>query len=189
MKFKRTSWTNRSDPTGGRTSSSLPTPGGLVIHAGRPVGSGQSGSASVKFLSGRTRKCIVGLRHSKRSAPAKFRTKTKANSEQRHSSILFCLRPILLPIEYWRCTAILGLVLDSSVLIAAERRKLTPAQVIEDVVETVGTAPIILSALTVAEIGHGIYRANTPEIRERRRAFLDELGKGCALGCALDIPA
>ena len=74
-------------------------------------------------------------------------------------------------------------------LIAAERRKLTPAQVIEDVVETVGTAPIILSALTVAEIGHGIYRANTPEIRERRRAFLDELGKGCALGCALDIPA
>ena len=70
---------------------------------------------------------------------------------------------------------ILGLVLDSSVLIAAERRKLTPAQVIEDVVKTVGTAPIILSALTVAEIGHGIYRANTPEIRERRRAFLDEL--------------
>src|SRR2546422_3939319 len=71
--------------------------------------------------------------------------------------------------------AILGLVLDSSVLIAAERRRLTPAQVIEDVVKTVGTVPIILSAITVAEIGHGIYRANTPEIRERRRAFLDEL--------------
>src|SRR5947207_9491367 len=30
-------------------------------------------------------------------------------------------------------------------------------------------------ALTVAEVGHGIYRANTPEIRKRRRAFLDEL--------------
>ncbi len=29
---------------------------------------------------------------------------TKANSEERHSSILFCLRPILLPTEYWRCT-------------------------------------------------------------------------------------
>ena len=72
-------------------------------------------------------------------------------------------------------SAILGLVLDSSVLIAAERRKLTPAQAIEDVVKKIGTAPIILSALTAAEIGHGIYRANTPEIRERRRAFLDEL--------------
>jgi tRNA(fMet)-specific endonuclease VapC len=72
-------------------------------------------------------------------------------------------------------SAILGLVLDSSVWIAAERRKLTPAQAIENVVKTVGAAPIILSSLTVAEIGHGIYRANTPEIRERRRAFLDEL--------------
>jgi len=71
--------------------------------------------------------------------------------------------------------AILGLVLDSSVLIAAERRKQTPAQIIEDVVKRVGAVPIILSSLTVAEIGHGIYRANTPEIRERRRAFLDEL--------------
>ena len=71
--------------------------------------------------------------------------------------------------------AILGLVLDSSVLITAERRKQTPAQIIEDVVKTVGAVPIILSSLTVAEIGHGIYRANTPEIRERRRAFLDEL--------------
>jgi predicted nucleic acid-binding protein len=70
---------------------------------------------------------------------------------------------------------ILGLILDSSVLIAAERRKLTPAQVIEDVIKTVGTAPIILSALTLAEIGHGIYRASTPEIQHRRRAFLDEL--------------
>ena len=71
--------------------------------------------------------------------------------------------------------AILGLVLDSSVLIAAERRKLTPAQIIEDVVRTAGAVPIILSSLTVAEIGHGIYRANKPEIRDRRRAFLDEL--------------
>ena len=71
--------------------------------------------------------------------------------------------------------AILGVVLDSSVLIAAERRKLTPAQVIEDVVKKVGVVPVILSSLTVAEVGHGIYRANTSEIRDRRRAFLDEL--------------
>ena len=62
----------------------------------------------------------------------------------------------------------LGLVLDSSTLIAAERRNLTADQAIETVKETVGEIPIILSSLTVAEIGHGIYRANTPEIRERR---------------------
>lgn len=71
--------------------------------------------------------------------------------------------------------AILGLILDSSALIAGERRKLTPAQVVEDVVKKIGAVPIILSALTIAEIGHGIYRAKTVEIQERRRAFLDEL--------------
>jgi predicted nucleic acid-binding protein len=72
-------------------------------------------------------------------------------------------------------SAILGLVLDSSVLIAAERRKLRPDQAIESVQKAVGEIPIVLCPLTVAEIGHGIYRANTAEIRQRRRAFLDEL--------------
>lgn len=72
-------------------------------------------------------------------------------------------------------TAILGLVLDSSVLIAAERRNLTAAQAIETVLKVIGDAPLVLSAITVAEIGHGIYRASTPEIRQRRRAFLDDL--------------
>jgi len=66
-------------------------------------------------------------------------------------------------------------VLDSSVLIAAERRKLTAAQAIENLQKTIGEAPVVLSAVTVAEIGHGIYRANTPEIRQRRRSFLDDL--------------
>jgi predicted nucleic acid-binding protein len=70
---------------------------------------------------------------------------------------------------------ILGLMLDSSVLIAAERRKLTAAQAIESVQDVVGEAPVVVSAVTVAEIGHGIYRANTLEIRHRRRAFLDDL--------------
>jgi predicted nucleic acid-binding protein len=70
---------------------------------------------------------------------------------------------------------LLGLVLDSSVLIAAERRNLRPDQAIESVQKVVGEIAIVLSAVTVAEIGHGIYRANTPELRDRRRAFLDEL--------------
>lgn len=40
---------------------------------------------------------------------------------------------------------ILGIVLDFSVLIAAERRKLTAAQIIQDVVQKLGAVPIILS--------------------------------------------
>ena len=29
--------------------------------------------------------------------------------------------------------------------------------------------------MTVAELVHGVYRSNTPEIRKRRRAFIDDL--------------
>ena len=71
--------------------------------------------------------------------------------------------------------ALLGIVLDSSILIAAERRRMRPEQAIETVQKTVGEVPIVLCSLTVAEIGHGIYRADTPETRSRRRKFLDEL--------------
>jgi tRNA(fMet)-specific endonuclease VapC len=72
-------------------------------------------------------------------------------------------------------SALLGIVLDSSILISAERRKMTPEQVIETVQKSVGEVPVVLSSVTVAEIGHGIYRANTPETRSHRRKFLDEL--------------
>ena len=72
--------------------------------------------------------------------------------------------------------ALLGLVLDSSVLIAAERRKLTAAQAIEDVQKISGEVPVVLSAVTIAEIGHGIYRANTPEIRQRGRGVSGRSG-------------
>ncbi len=58
---------------------------------------------------------------------------------------------------------------------SAERRKLTAAQAIENVQQTIGEVPVVLSSVTVAEVGHGIYRANAPEIRERRRAFLGDL--------------
>ena len=72
-------------------------------------------------------------------------------------------------------SALLGVVLDSSVLIAAERRKLPAAEAVESVQKSIGEVPVVLSALTVAEVGHGIYRANSAEVRERRRLFLDEL--------------
>ncbi|MGA7416112.1 MAG: hypothetical protein WBW33_36925 [Bryobacteraceae bacterium] len=69
-------------------------------------------------------------------------------------------------------------MLDSSVLIAAERRQMTAAQAIETVQKTIPELPVVLSAVTVAEIGHGVYRAQAPEIRLRRRTFLDDL-TGC----------
>src|SRR5207249_8402153 len=73
-------------------------------------------------------------------------------------------------------SAIRGLVLDSSVLVAAERARLTTPEVLRNIRATaeVGDAPIVISVMTVAELAHGIYRANTPERRERRRQFVDE---------------
>ena len=39
----------------------------------------------------------------------------------------------------------------------------------------IGDAPIVISAMTVAELAHGIYRANTPKRSQQRRQFVDEL--------------
>src|SRR5205809_1535332 len=74
-------------------------------------------------------------------------------------------------------SAIRGLVLDSSVLVAAERAKLTTPEVLRNIRASadIGDAPIVISAMTVAELAHGIYRANSPERRQRRRQFVDEL--------------
>ena len=62
----------------------------------------------------------------------------------------------------------LGVILDSSVLIAAERRGLTPEKAIETVRATAGEFPIVLYAIAIAVIGHGIYRAKTPEMRDQQ---------------------
>jgi tRNA(fMet)-specific endonuclease VapC len=42
---------------------------------------------------------------------------------------------------------------------------------------TFGEVEIAISAVTLAELLHGVARANTPEIRAARRAFIDELKK------------
>jgi predicted nucleic acid-binding protein len=72
-------------------------------------------------------------------------------------------------------SAFLGVVLDSSVLVAAERKKLTTPEVIRSIGQIIGDVPIVICSLTVAELGHGIYRAITPERAHQRRQFLDEL--------------
>lgn len=59
--------------------------------------------------------------------------------------------------------AIRGLVLDSSVLVAAERNRLNTPEAIRKVREVTGDLTIVISSLTVAELAHGIYRAGTPE--------------------------
>jgi len=68
-----------------------------------------------------------------------------------------------------------GLILDSSVVIAAERRGATVEKLIEQVVAVAGDQDAALSAVGLTELIHGIHRAQTSEIRIRRESFIKEL--------------
>jgi tRNA(fMet)-specific endonuclease VapC len=68
-----------------------------------------------------------------------------------------------------------GLILDSSVLIAGERRHETVKQILERVYDRHGEREIALSVVTIIELTHGIYRAKTEADRTRRTAFTEEL--------------
>ena len=69
----------------------------------------------------------------------------------------------------------MGLILDSSVVIAAERRGDTVEQFIERVVNVTGDQDAALSAIGLTELIHGLYRAKSPAMRLRRESFLTEL--------------
>ncbi len=69
----------------------------------------------------------------------------------------------------------MGLILDSSILIAGERRGETVKQVIERIHAAHGNIETALSAISIIELTHGIYRARTGSIQLRRKVFVDEL--------------
>ena len=59
----------------------------------------------------------------------------------------------------------MGAVIDSSVLIAAERGKLDLPRVLADY----GDEPIAISAITSSELLHGVHRAAESSRRNRRK--------------------
>lgn len=69
----------------------------------------------------------------------------------------------------------MGLILDSSILIAGERRGDTLQQIIQRVNATYGDVESALSAISIIELTHGIYRSKAPHQRASRQAFVDEL--------------
>jgi tRNA(fMet)-specific endonuclease VapC len=72
----------------------------------------------------------------------------------------------------------MGLILDSSVVIAAERRGDTPEQLVQQVIRVAGNQEAALSSVGLTELVHGIYRANSMERRHRRQSFVEELRIG-----------
>lgn len=69
----------------------------------------------------------------------------------------------------------MGLILDSSVAIAAERRDDHVAAMLKRIVAATGDQRAVLSAVGLTELVHGIYRARTAEACNRREAFIREM--------------
>jgi len=69
----------------------------------------------------------------------------------------------------------MGLVLDSSVPIAAEREERPVSQLLASLETRYLETRFILSSITVMELEHGWHRANTAETALKRRRFLDEV--------------
>src|SRR5262249_26138150 len=66
-------------------------------------------------------------------------------------------------------------ILDSSVLIDAERQARPVSELLATIRAELGVTDILLSVISVIELEHGIWRANTPELAQSQRAYLDEL--------------
>ena len=69
----------------------------------------------------------------------------------------------------------MGLILDSNVLISGERRGETVKQLVERVQAAFGDIESAVSAISIVELNHGVYRAKTRDQSGRRRAFVEEL--------------
>ena len=67
-----------------------------------------------------------------------------------------------------------GLILDSSVLISAERKGLNARQALGEIALRAAGEEVALSVVTLVELAQGVARANTPERRAARQQFLNE---------------
>jgi tRNA(fMet)-specific endonuclease VapC len=67
----------------------------------------------------------------------------------------------------------MGLVLDSSVLVFTERQELPASLLLDKLQEQHGVTDIVMSAVSVAELEHGIHRAQSSQQATKRRHYLD----------------
>ena len=58
----------------------------------------------------------------------------------------------------------MGLILDSSVLIATERKARPVGELLAAIRVSTGLTELLLSVVSLIELEHGLWRANTPEI-------------------------
>jgi tRNA(fMet)-specific endonuclease VapC len=73
-----------------------------------------------------------------------------------------------------------GIILDSSVIIASERRGHSVRALLEQIKASQGESEIGISVVTIAELVHGAYRTNIPAQRQSRLEFTERL--------SIDVP-
>jgi tRNA(fMet)-specific endonuclease VapC len=64
-----------------------------------------------------------------------------------------------------------GVVVDTSILVAAERGRIRFVELLE----SLGSEPVAMAAITAAELLHGCHRAGDAGVRVRRFAFVEDL--------------
>ena len=69
----------------------------------------------------------------------------------------------------------MGLLIDSTACIHAERNRHTPADLVADVMERWGDAELGVSVMSAGELFHGCWRADTAARRARRAEFVEAL--------------
>jgi predicted nucleic acid-binding protein len=69
----------------------------------------------------------------------------------------------------------MGLILDSRVLITAERLGQNARQMLADISSHAGNTEIAVSVITLIELAHGAARADTPERKTKRHQLIQEL--------------
>ena len=67
----------------------------------------------------------------------------------------------------------MGLLIDSTLLVHAERKRLTPEQLLAELLDRFGELDLAISAMSAGELFHGCWRADTPARRARREEFVE----------------
>jgi predicted nucleic acid-binding protein len=68
-----------------------------------------------------------------------------------------------------------GLLIDSTVFVHAERMKQTPELLVRDLMARFGDVELGLSVMTAGELFHGCWRAETAARRGRREEFVESI--------------